>query len=148
MRKVEVVPHNRELQNLFEAESRLINRVLAPNVIAIHHIGSTDISSIYAKLIINLLVAVKEINYVDKQNSRMETIGYKAMGEFGIVGRRYFCKHNLLGIRTHHVRIFTSTSSEIGRHLGFRDYLIAHPIKAIEYSLLKQKLVQQYPYDI
>ncbi|MEM8831266.1 MAG: GrpB family protein [Cyanobacteria bacterium P01_G01_bin.19] len=63
MRKVGVVPHNREWQNLFEAESRLINRVLSPNVVAIHRIGNTAISSIYAKPIINLLVAVKEINY-------------------------------------------------------------------------------------
>ena len=70
----------------------------------------------------------------------MEALGYEAMGEFGLVGRRYFRKENPANIRTHHVHIYQANSPEVKRHLAFRDYMIAHPQDAEQYSLLKQKL--------
>ena len=156
MRKVEVVSHNLEWQNLFETEAQEIEVALSfpnyeiseSNIVAIYHIGSTAIPNIYAKPIIDILVAVKNIDEVDKQESMMERLGYQGMGEFGIVGRRFFRKENSLGIRTHHVHIFEINSTEIKRHLAFRDYMIAHPVEAQQYSDLKRKLAKQYPDDI
>lgn len=148
MRKVEVVEHNREWQNLFKRESEFIAKALNENVVAIHHIGSTAIPNIYAKPIIDLLVEVNNIDRVNRSNSDMKRLGYQAMGEFGIVGRRYFRKVNSSGIRTHHVHIFEANSPEIKRHLAFRDYMIAHPAEAQQYSDLKRKLAKQFPEDI
>ena len=148
MRKVEVVPHNPEWQNLFVIESKAIAKILGSNLVEIYHIGSTAIPNIYAKPIIDLLLAVENINQVDRQNESMENFGYEAMGEFGIGNRRYFRKHNALGQRTHHVHIFPANSPQIARHLAFRDYLIAHPLIAQKYSDLKQRLAQQHPHDI
>jgi GrpB-like predicted nucleotidyltransferase (UPF0157 family) len=70
------------------------------------------------------------------------------MGEFGIPGRRYFRKSDAAGIRTHHVHTFQVGSPEIERHLVFRDYMIAHPDDAQNYSELKHLLAKQYPNDI
>lgn len=84
---------------------------------------------------------------LDSKRSAMEQLGYEAMGEFGIPGRRYFRKDDASGIRTHHVHAFQSGSPEIERHLVFRDYMIAHPEAAQAYSLLKQRLAQEYPGD-
>jgi len=148
MRKVEVVPHNPKWQNLFEIEQSAIAQILHSNLVEIHHIGSTSIPNIYAKPIIDLLVAVKDLDRVDRQNSLMENLGYQAMGEFGISERRYFRKDNSSGIRTHHVHIFEIHSPQIKRHLAFRDYLIAHPAEAKQYSDLKQKLAKAYPHNI
>ena len=148
MRKVEVVPHNPEWKNLFKTEARAIATILGSNAIDIHHIGSTSIPNIYAKPIIDILVAVKEIDRVDSKSSSMENLGYQAMGEFGIEDRRFFRKHNSSGIRTHHVHIFPANSPQIKRHLAFRDYIIAHPASAEQYSNLKRQLAQQYPHDI
>lgn len=148
MRKVEVVQHNPEWKNLFEIESQAVTKALGQNAIAVHHIGSTSIPNIYAKPIIDLLVEVKNIYEVSQSNSHMEKIGYQNMGEFGIAGRCYFRKDNYLGERTHHVHVFQVNSSEITRHLAFRDYMIAHPAKALQYSDLKRKLAHQFPNDI
>ena len=148
MRKVEVVPHDRAWQSLFRKESESIAKKLGNNVVAIHHIGSTSIPNIYAKPIIDLLVEVNRIEEVDRNNSEMEQLGYQAMGEFGIIGRRYFRKHNSFGTRTHHVHIFETDSPEVRRHLAFRDYMIAHPVAAQQYSDLKRKLARQFPKDI
>ncbi len=148
MRKVEVVEHNREWRDLFQVESKSVAQALGQSIVAIHHIGSTSIPNIHAKPIIDLLIEVKDINKVDCNNLAMEKIGYEALGEFGMVNRRYFRKDNSLGIRTHHVHIFEANSAEIERHLAFRDYMIAHPAEAQQYSNLKRKLAQQYPRDI
>lgn len=114
---------------------------------AIHHIGSTAIPNIYAKPIIDILVEAKNLTQVDTRNAAMATLGYEAMGEFGIAGRRYFRKHDAAGVRTHHVHVFEQGSPESDRHLAFRDYLIAHPDEAHQYSQLKRSLANQYPDD-
>ncbi|MGD2183213.1 GrpB family protein [Lusitaniella coriacea] len=148
MRKVEVVPHNPQWREVFKVESQQISEVLGENCAIVHHIGSTAIPGIYAKPIVDFLVEVKDITKVNKQTPEMESLGYEAMGEYGISGRRYFRKDNALGVRTHHVHIFEVGSAEIKRHLAFRDYAIAHPEEAQQYSDLKRDLAQKYPHDI
>ncbi len=150
MRKIEVVLHNPEWRSEFERESKLVIAALGDignNLITIHHIGSTSIPGIYAKPIIDMLAEVSNIELVDERNRHMEALGYEAMGEFGIPGRRYFRKE-INFIRTHHVHTFQTQSPDIARHLYFRDYMIAHPKYAQQYSELKQKLARQFPEDI
>lgn len=148
MRRVEVVPHDPKWRIDFEAESKQITNMMGENVVAVHHIGSTAISRIYAKPIIDILVEVKDLLKVDGQNSLMESLGYELMGEFGISGRRYFRKNNEAGVRTHHIHIFETSSQQVKRHLNFRDYMITHPDDAQRYSELKCKLAREYPTNI
>jgi GrpB-like predicted nucleotidyltransferase (UPF0157 family) len=148
LRKVEVVPHDPNWLNLFETESKQIAIALGENIIEIHHIGSTSIETIYAKPIIDILVEVKSIIQVDRQNSSMQFLGYQCMGEFGIEERRFFLKDNQDGIRTHHIHVFEVGSAQITRHLLFREYLNTHLENAQSYSTLKQSLAKKYPHDI
>jgi GrpB-like predicted nucleotidyltransferase (UPF0157 family) len=148
MRKVEVVPHNLQWRSIFHTESQYITNALGENAIAIHHIGSTAIDTIYAKPIIDFLVEVKDINQVDDRNLEMQSLGYEVMGEFGIKDRRFFRKDNQAGIRTHHIHTFEINSAQIIRHLAFRDYMCAHPDVAQKYSDLKRKLAAEYLNDI
>ncbi|HEY9799365.1 MAG TPA: GrpB family protein [Leptolyngbyaceae cyanobacterium] len=145
--KVEVVPHDAAWRSKFADESNLITPALGDNLVMIHHIGSTSIPGIYAKPIIDILVEVKDITEVDQQNAAMTALGYEAMGEFVIPGRRYFRKH-IASQRSHHVHIFAADSPEVERHLAFRDYMIAHPEYAQKYSELKRELAKLYPEDI
>jgi GrpB-like predicted nucleotidyltransferase (UPF0157 family) len=92
------------------------------------------------------LPVVNDIKLVDEHNHFMQEIGYEPKGENGITGRRFFLKGG--DNRTHHVHIFQAGSSEIERHLAFRDYLREHPKAVQEYGQLKQQLAQQFPYDI
>jgi GrpB-like predicted nucleotidyltransferase (UPF0157 family) len=147
-RKVEVVPHDRHWQGAFEAESQQLVIAFGRNAIAIHHIGSTAIETIYAKPIIDILIEVTDLDRVDERNTQIQSLGYIAMGEFGIAGRRFFRKDNHDGIRTHHIHTFEVGSPQIDRHLAFRDYLKSHPEAAHEYSQLKQQLARKYPDDI
>lgn len=148
MRTVEVVSYDPSWPKAFTEESLQISSVLGENIVATHHIGSTAIPDIYAKPVIDLLVEVKDLAKVDEQNLQMASLGYEAMGEFGISGRRYFRKESAERVRTHHAHIFAVGSAQIERHLTFRDYMIAHPKDAQQYSQLKRQLASQYPADI
>jgi GrpB-like predicted nucleotidyltransferase (UPF0157 family) len=145
MRKVEVVPHDPRWRDAFEAEAKQVAAALGGNVVAVHHIGSTAIPGIYAKPIVDLLVEVRDVTEVDGRSSAMESLGYEVMGEYGIPGRRYFRKDTPEGVRTHHIHAFEAGSSEVERHLAFRDYMIAHPGDAHRYSELKRRLAEEHP---
>jgi GrpB-like predicted nucleotidyltransferase (UPF0157 family) len=148
VRKVEVVSHNPQWRDAFEAEAKHVAAALGENVVAIHHIGSTAIPNIYAKPVIDLLVEVRDITEVDGRSSVMESFGYEVMGEYGISGRRYFRKDDQEGIRTHNIHAFEAASAEVERHLAFRDYMIAHPVDAQRYSELKRRLAEEHPQSI
>jgi len=148
MREVEVVPHDPEWKDAFEAEAKHIGAALGENVVAVHHIGSTSIPNIYAKPVIDILVEVRNITEIDGQSSAMESFGYEVMGEYGIAGRRYFRKDNQKGIRTHQIHVFEAGSAQVTRHLSFRDYMIVHPEDAQRYSELKRKLAEEHSQSI
>ena len=121
-------------------ESVKIQQALGDNVLAVHHIGSTSIPSILAKPIIDILVEASQIEDVDQRSGCMSDLGYEVMDEYGIEGRRYFRKSDKKGNRTFHVHAFERASSHIVQHLVFRDFLLAHPQRAKEYSDLKTAL--------
>lgn len=146
--RVRVVPQNPAWKRDFQVEADQIAQALGDLVVVQHHIGSTAIPGIFAKPTIDMLLEVKNIIWLDDRTAAMDGLGYEAMGEYGIPGRRYFRKGNASGIRTHHVHAFQAGSPEIVRHLAFRDYMVAHPQEAQRYGVLKRKLAAEHPDDI
>lgn len=138
-----VLPHDPAWIDAYSAEASLLESAFPDNVCAVHHIGSTAIPSVVAKPVIDILIVVRVLELVETGALAMRQFGYQVMGEFGIPGRRYFRKDNSAGTRTHHVHVYAVGNAEIQRHLNFRDYLIAHPQRAAEYSRLKLQLVEQ-----
>jgi GrpB-like predicted nucleotidyltransferase (UPF0157 family) len=128
-------------------------------LVAIRHIGSTSIPLCDAKPIIDMVAAVTDLELLDELTPAMEALGYEAMGEFGIPGRRYFRKGSAFENRTHQVHAFRSGSPEIDRHLAFRDFLRAHPrgdgareagrvALVAECVALKRRLAAAHPTDV
>src|SRR5258705_11548656 len=134
--------HREQWKSDFETEAVQVQLVLGPALKALHHIGSTAIPRIYAKPIIDMLAEVESLASIDARRKEIEGLGYTAMGEFGIPGRRYFQKDDSAGNRSHHLHIFVSGSPHAVRHLAFRDYLRAHQDIAREYSDLKQRVAE------
>lgn len=135
-----VVPYDPFWKNDFIDESRSIQSVFAISSLILHHIGSTAIPGILAKPTIDILGAVPHLRSIDSKVGALQKLGYEALGSHGINGRRYFRKTNALGERSHHLHVFVHGSPHIERYLAFRDYLIAKPEVATEYSALKEKL--------
>ncbi len=148
MLEVHVSPPDASWVAQFQSEAAQIRSAFFRHSIELHHIGSTAIHGIYAKPIIDILLLVEELSVADLKNSAMQALGYEALGEFGIPGRRYFRKNAPDGTRTHHVHSFERGSDEADRHLAFRDYMNSHPTLAQEYSLLKQRLAKEFPHNM
>lgn len=135
------VPHDPDWRAQFRAEQRLIAAALNIPAERIHHVGSTAIPGIYAKPIIDVLVEVEDVAELDAR-SAMCALGYRARGENGIAGRRYFTKDRSDGMRSHHVHCFECGSPDAIRHLAFRDFLGAHPDRAATYSKIKKEALE------
>ncbi len=144
---ITVVPYNPRWPAAFEAEAAQLSAVLRGNLLRIFHIGSTSVPGLAAKPIIDIMPVVRDISAVDVQTAQFAALGYEALGEFGIAGRRYFRKGG--GNRTHHVHMFAGGDVQnILRHLAFRDYLRSHPAACAEYAALKTALAAKHPHDI
>jgi GrpB-like predicted nucleotidyltransferase (UPF0157 family) len=135
-----LAPHSATWAAAFEAEASALLAALSDLSIELHHIGSTAIPGIVAKPVIDMLGIVPALEALDVRAHRLAGLGYEALGEFGIAGRRYFRKNAPDGVRTHQLHAFVVGSPEIQRHLDFRDYLRAFPAEAAAYATLKQEL--------
>ena len=143
-----LAPPSSEWPAAFERESAAISGALSDLSIELHHIGSTAIPGIVAKPVIDMLAVVPTVEALDARAHRLVELGYEALGEYGIPGRRYFRKNAPDGARTHQLHAFAAGSPEVERHLGFRDYLRAHPAEAAAYGALKQELAERCGSDM
>lgn len=136
--------HDPAWARAFRDEAQRIRPAFGALLIDLHHIGSTAVPGLRAKPVIDILAVVQDVGALDARAAAFEALGYEVMGEFGLPGRRYFRKDDSAGIRTHQVHAYAPESaSEIDRHLGFRDYLRAHPDVVCAYADLKQGLVAE-----
>src|SRR5690625_735092 len=123
---------------MFEEEANKLCEMFGPEIMTIHHIGSTSVDGLKAQPIIDIMPVVKNISRMDEFTPAMTDLGYETKGENGIIGRRFFQKGG--DNRSHHVHIFEVGSLEIEHHLVFRDYLRSHPEYVKEYGNLKENL--------
>jgi GrpB-like predicted nucleotidyltransferase (UPF0157 family) len=146
-RYIRVVPYDTSWVLLYEKEAEELTRVFGDQLADIYHIGSTSVPGLAAKPVIDIMPLVHDIEAVDAFDEAMAALSYVAKGEGGITGRRFFIKPTETE-RTHHVHIFQVNSSDVLRHLAFRNYLIAHPAEAEIYAKMKIELARQFPEDI
>jgi GrpB-like predicted nucleotidyltransferase (UPF0157 family) len=143
-----LAPHRAAWAAAFEREASAIADALSGLPIELHHIGSTAIPGMVAKPVIDMLGVAPAVEALDVHAHRLAGLGYEALGEFGIQGRRYFRKNAPDGARTHQLHAFAAGSPEIRRHLDFRDYLRAFPAEAAAYAALKQGLATRCGSDM
>jgi GrpB-like predicted nucleotidyltransferase (UPF0157 family) len=137
-----VVPYDEAWPSLFEEERTRIEGAIGPWVEEIEHVGSTAVSGLAAKPVIDIMVGVKSLDESPILVERLVDIGYEYVPEFERVlpFRRYFRKMRE-GRRTHQIHLVERSNAEWwDRHLLFRDYLRAHPEAAQDYARLKRDL--------
>jgi GrpB-like predicted nucleotidyltransferase (UPF0157 family) len=131
----------------FEEESERLHALLGDELVAVHHIGSTSVPGLAAKPIIDMMPLVREITRMDELVPTFEAAGYKAWGEYGIPGRRYFTKDQG-EYRTHNIHIFAADNPEVERHLAFAAYLREYETVRREYETLKRQVYALHPANV
>jgi GrpB-like predicted nucleotidyltransferase (UPF0157 family) len=126
----------------FEQLRGLIAGALAGLALRIEHIGSTAVSGLAAKPIIDLDVVIGTVADLPAITTRLRTLGYQPEGDLGIPGREAFTTPP--GAPSHHLYVCARDSRELARHLAFRDFLRSHPDVADVYAELKRSLASQF----
>lgn len=142
---VELVPHQKEWNENAVNIIRLLKQLLGDTAIDIQHIGSTAISSIHAKPIIDIVIGVNNLNDIAPYIELLKQHNIIFRGEI-IAGEVLF----VMGddeIRTHHIHIVRWNGTGWNNYINFRDYLNEHLEKAILYDTCKQKLAMQFSND-
>lgn len=97
-----------------------------------HHVGSTSIPGMVAKDIIDL-----DIEYLNCSLQGiidgLKEAGYEHQGDLGIPGREAFKQIQgsvASSLPSHHLYACEVNAYELQKHITFRDYLIANPVRA------------------
>jgi GrpB-like predicted nucleotidyltransferase (UPF0157 family) len=144
-----VVPYDEAWPSLFEKERALIEGAIGRWVEEIEHVGSTAVTGLAAKPVIDIMVGVKSLDDSPVMIKRLAGVGYEYVPEFERVlhFRRYF-REMRDGRRTHQIHLVEKSNVEWWEHhLMFRDYLRAHPKTAREYGRLKDHLAERFRSD-
>lgn len=145
---VDLQPHSPAWHDAAVREEQRLLEALGPQLIAVHHIGSTAIAGIVAKPILDLIPEIRSLTAFDAWQPVLLQLGYEWWGEYGMAGRRYATlTDGATGQRCIQLHIFATGSPHIERHLAFRDFLRAHSEKAREYEAIKLRSRDQHPAD-
>jgi len=126
----------------FETDRALLLGALGERAKHIEHVGSTSISGMKAKPIIDIALAVDSFSVVNNETIvQLRGIGYEYVPKFEFPDRRFF-RRGTWGAGTHHLHVYEEGSRAWENILLFRDYLRAHPQTASEYVALKERLAQ------
>lgn len=118
---------------------------LLPPCAAYHHIGSTAVSGIMAKPIVDILIVVPDPEQMKRAATALVQNGYIQMSETEtrISLNKGYTENGFAEKVFHlHIRLMGDTDEIL-----FRDYLNAHPQVAEEYERLKLRLWKQYEHD-
>lgn len=141
---VEIVPYDPAWAEIFTQERARIAQALASQEPCIEHIGSTSVSGLAAKPIIDILVSIPSLENAWRCIAPLAELGYTFVDYPENVERRFFRR----GFpRTHHIHIVQSGGREEREKLAFRDALRADPDLQQRYQALKQALAAVHPND-
>lgn len=142
--KTELIPHDNEWESVAEKTIRILQKLI-PEARDIQHVGSTAIKSIYAKPIVDIAVALDDVQSVTSHIDELAVCG--------IIYRESDVPEQILfiigegDIRTHHIHIVKWRGKAWDNYIMFRDYMNSHPEKAAEYEKLKKQLASSFPDD-
>ncbi|USK74418.1 GrpB family protein [Peribacillus frigoritolerans] len=127
----------------YEQEKEKIMGVLKENYIYIEHIGSTSVTGLGAKPILDIMVGVNNLDEVDKFIEPLKQIGYEFVSHKEFPERRFF-RRGLWGAGTHHLHIYKFGSGHWNNNILFRNYLRTHSDVLKQYHQLKKDLAVKH----
>lgn len=144
-----ITSYDNEWPTLFDELGAKLRAALGDIALRIDHIGSTSISGMAAKPIIDVQISVADFESLDAFRVPIESLGLVYRPNDQLIERdlskRYF-REKPGKCRTHiHVRRAGSWSEQLT--LLFRDYLRTHHDDAKRYAELKYRLAEQYADD-
>jgi GrpB-like predicted nucleotidyltransferase (UPF0157 family) len=138
---VEVVPYNPEWNTWFDELRTQIWPHVSDVARDMIHVGSTSITGMSAKPIIDIDIVVQSTEVLPEIIARLGKLGYVHVGDLGITGREAF---NLDGtpIYPHHLYVCPSGSDALRNHLLLKKHPSENPESFKRYNDLKIDLAK------
>ena len=142
--KVKLSLYNPKWPEIFKKEKKMLQKALGKMIIDIQHVGSTAVSRIPAKPIIDIAVAVPELSRkeVEKYIEPLKKVGYEYRGEDR--PREHLFVKGGEEKRICHLHMVKFDSKAWKDYLLFRDYLRTHKKVAAKYTKLKLELAKKF----
>jgi GrpB-like predicted nucleotidyltransferase (UPF0157 family) len=140
-----IAPYDPNWPNIFSQIRAELASALESVALDIVHIGSTSVTGLAAKPIIDVDVVIPTGADLPVVISKLSNAGYTYEGEKGIKGRYAFAQPNSLP--PHHLYVCEAHNPELRRHIAFRDYLRANPDAVDAYATLKHYLAEKFGLD-
>ncbi len=153
--KVIICDYDPRWPHEFAELATVLTAHLGPLLQRVEHVGSTSVTGLAAKPIIDLDVVIASEQMLPEVIRSLAELGYEYEGDRGITGRAAFARVDD-GVPwdgsdriwpQHHLYVCPADSLELARHLAFRDYLRGHPDVARRYERLKRNLAAEYAHD-
>jgi len=133
-RAIVIVDYDAGWPGRYMAHRDRVARALGPTARSIEHIGSTAVPGLAAKPIIDLLVAVQDLDEESLMVPAMQSAGYHL--RVREPGHRMFRTPE----RDVHIHVWQHSDPELSRYLRFRDRLRASAEDRRAYEQLKREL--------
>jgi GrpB-like predicted nucleotidyltransferase (UPF0157 family) len=144
---VQVVDYDPDWPVLFAGERKGLRRALSGLAADVQHVGSTAVPGLPSKPILDIAVAVTTLEIIQDIPKRLTEIGYIYRGDIRGDGDHLFVKESERGIRTVHVHVVETSSTQWKNYLLFREILRNDPDVRKRYADFKLELAKQFPND-
>jgi GrpB-like predicted nucleotidyltransferase (UPF0157 family) len=143
---VRLVEHDPRWAPAFLAERVVLVEALDGLSCQIEHIGSTAISSLLAKPILDIAVGMTASGDLRESIARLQQVGYDYRGDAGDGGGHVFVRASG-EVRTHHVHVVALGGAQWRKYLMLRDLLRTDAGARERYAAAKRALADRFPED-
>lgn len=148
---VKLCDHEKEWEIQAENTVKILKSILGDTACDIQHIGSTAVSSIKAKPIIDIVVATDSFEKVLSYETNLREEGFYYRPNVHLGEQLLFAKGSYYDgtgdMQTHFIHVVHTNSSDYVNYINFRDYLNENPETAKEYEKIKLSLEKSFPTD-
>jgi GrpB-like predicted nucleotidyltransferase (UPF0157 family) len=129
-----------------EAELSRVRDAVGEPAVRLEHVGSTAVSGLAAKPILDLQLSVDAIEPRRRYVEPLERLGYLFVPAPESPDYHLFARPPQRP-RRYHLHVCEAGSEHESRHLAVRDFLRAHDDEAASYAALKRELAARHPED-
>ncbi|MFJ7978060.1 GrpB family protein [Peribacillus sp. NPDC096379] len=145
---IEIFPYDEKWEKTFQSIEDVLKSNLGDLIICVEHVGSTSVKGLRAKPILDIDVVIEDYSVLPAVIKSLQKIGYYHQENWSFEGREAFGRKDKLvpwdgknpNWMEHHLYVCNKDSTELARHLLFRNYLRNNPEAVAEYEQLKNDL--------
>lgn len=146
-RKYSLSEYDPNWVNKFNSIKVFLSDVFKNKALKIEHVGSTSIPGMRAKPLIDIVLVVSKMEDFNTEKDQMIKAGYEWGENYIAPNTLLFFKLGSDGDKLENIHVCEVGAPKERQFIIMRDYFRSHPNKAKEYSDLKLKNTNLYPYD-